>query len=328
MAALAERGVDVRVEIADVTDVAALDAMLARMDDALPPLAGVIHSVGALSDGALGNQTWDRFEHVLWPKVVGAWHLHRATRHRDLDFLVLFSSVAGVLGNPGQANHAAANAFLDQLAAHRRSVGLPGQAIAWGAWSGLGEAEEQRERIAEHLETRGTGWITPAHGLRAFERLVREDLTAAVVVLADWTAYGEALGTRPPLLSDLLTVADGESAADEDLLALLDAAPAGAQVEVLQSFLQRAVQAVLRLPTPPPPTVGFFDLGMDSLMAVELRNRINRAFGGEYTAASTVVFDYPDIEALGRLPGERNRRVAWCGAGGRRARCDGATERR
>ena len=298
VAALAERGVDVHVEIADVTDVGALDAMLARMDATLPPLAGVIHSVGALSDGALGNQTWESFERVLWPKVVGAWHLHRATQHRDLDFFVLFSSVAGVLGNPGQSNHAAANAFLDQLAAHRRSVGLPGQAIAWGAWSGLGEAEEQRERIAEHLETRGTGWITPAHGLRAFERLVREDLTAAVVVLADWTAYGEALGSRPPLLTDLLTATDGESAPEEDLLALLDDAPAGTHGEILESFLQRAVQAVLRLPTPPPPTVGFFDLGMDSLMAVELRNRINRAFGGEYTAASTVVFDYPDIQAL------------------------------
>ena len=302
---LAERGVDVHVEIADVTDIAALDAMLARMDATLPPLAGVIHSVGALADGALGNQTWESFERVLWPKVVGAWHLHRATQHRDLDFFVLFSSVAGVLGNPGQSNHAAANAFLDQLAAHRRSMGLPGQAIAWGAWSGLGEAEEQRERIAEHLETRGTGWITPAHGLRAFERLVREDLTSAVVVLADWTAYGEALGTRPPLLIDLLTATDGESAPEEDLLALLDDAPAGTHGEILASFLQRAVQAVLRLPTPPPPTVGFFDLGMDSLMAVELRNRINRAFGGEYTAASTVVFDYPDIEALaGFLAGE------------------------
>ena len=298
VAALEARGVDVRVEIADVTDLAAVDAMLARMDETLPPLAGVIHSVGALADGALGNQTWENFEHVLWPKVVGAWHLHRATRDRDLDFFVLFSSVAGVLGNPGQANHAAANAFLDQLAAHRRSVGLPGQAIAWGAWSGLGEAEEQRERIAEHLETRGTGWITPAHGLRAFERLVREDLTAAVVVLADWEAYGAALGARPPLLADLLAATDGESAAEEDLLALLDDAPAGTHGEILASFLQRAVQAVLRLPTPPPPTVGFFDLGMDSLMAVELRNRINRAFGGEYTAASTVVFDYPDIEAL------------------------------
>ena len=298
VAALADRGVDVRVEIADVTDLAAVDAMLARMDTTLPPLAGVIHSVGALSDGSLGNQTWESFEHVLWPKVVGAWHLHRATCDRDLDFFVLFSSVAGVLGNPGQANHAAANAFLDQLAAHRRAMGLPGQAIAWGAWSGLGEAEEQRERIAEHLETRGTGWISPAHGLRAFERLVREDLTSAVVVLADWTAYGEALGTRPPLLTDLLTVTDAGSGPEEDLLALLDGAPANAHGEILASFLQRAVQAVLRLPTPPPPSVGFFELGMDSLMAVELRNRINRAFGGEYTASSTVVFDYPDIEAL------------------------------
>ena len=142
---LRNRGVDVRVELVDVTNPASLDAMLERVDRELAPLAGVIHSVGVLADSALGNQNWDRFQQVLWPKVLGAWHLHRATEHLDLDMFVLFSSVAGVLGNPGQANHAAANAFLDQLAAHRRALGLPGQAIAWGAWSGLGEAEEQRE---------------------------------------------------------------------------------------------------------------------------------------------------------------------------------------
>ena len=116
----------IEVEIADVTDTAALDAMLDRMDGSLPPLAGVIHSVGVLSDAALGNQDWESFETVLWPKMLGAWHLHRATVDRDLDMFVLFSSVAGVLGNPGQANHAAANAFLDQLAVHRRALGLPG----------------------------------------------------------------------------------------------------------------------------------------------------------------------------------------------------------
>ena len=154
---LRERGITVQVEIADVTDADAIDEMLARIDETLPPLGGVIHSVGVLSDGALGNQSWERFEQVLWPKVLGAWHLHRATVDRDLDMFVLFSSVAGVLGNPGQSNHAAANAFLDQLAAHRRALGLPGQTIAWGAWSELGEAEEQRERIAERLEARGNG---------------------------------------------------------------------------------------------------------------------------------------------------------------------------
>ncbi|MYI88815.1 MAG: KR domain-containing protein, partial [Gammaproteobacteria bacterium] len=130
-------------------DFAAVDALLAKIDADMPPLGGVVHCVGVLSDGAIENQTWKRFEKVLWPKVLGAWHLHQATRTKDLELFVLFSSVTGVVGNPGQSNHAAANAFLDQLAAHRRAQGLPGQSIAWGAWSGIGEAEEQRQRVEQ-----------------------------------------------------------------------------------------------------------------------------------------------------------------------------------
>ena len=207
IATLRDRGATVQVELADVTDAAALDAMLARMDRELPPLAGVIHSVGVLADAALGNQSWERFEQVLWPKVLGAWHLHRATAARDLDLFVLFSSVAGVLGNPGQANHAAANAFLDQLAAHRRALGLPGQTIAWGAWAGLGEAEEQRERIAGRRAASGAGWISVEQGLRAFDRLLRADSTPAVVMAVDWPLFAEVLDGRPPLLEDLLAAA-------------------------------------------------------------------------------------------------------------------------
>ena len=299
---LRERGITVQVEIADVTDADAIDEMLARIDETLPPLGGVIHSVGVLSDGALGNQSWERFEQVLWPKVLGAWHLHRATEDRDLDMFVLFSSVAGVLGNPGQSNHAAANAFLDQLAAHRRALGLPGQTIAWGAWSELGEAEEQRERIAERLEARGTDWITPQQGLRAFDQLVREDAATSVVLAADWSSYGEGLEYRMPLLEDLLsTISEDEAdspALADDLMSRLAETPAAEREALLVSFLQQELQAVLRLPTAPEPTVGFFDLGMDSLMAVELRNRLNRAFADEYVVPNTVVFDYPDIARL------------------------------
>ena len=306
--ALRRQGATVQVELADVTDAAALDAMLARMDAELPPLAGVIHSVGVLADATIGNQTWETFETVLWPKMLGAWHLHRATAERDLDMFVLFSSVAGVLGNPGQANHAAANAFLDQLAAHRRALGLPGQAIAWGAWSEIGEAEEQRERMTRRSASGGIEWITPQQGLRAFDWLVREDATTSVVLARDWVAFGESLETRPPLLEDVLSdgADEGDDAASaEDLLSQLRQAPAATREEVLASFLQSEVKAVLRLPTTPAPTVGFFDLGMDSLMAVELRNRLNRAFAGAYTASNTVVFDYPDIAALaGHLAGE------------------------
>ena len=304
IAELREGGATLRVEIADVTDAAELDAMLARTEREGPPLAGVIHSVGVLSDRALGNQSWENFETVLWPKLLGAWHLHRATAGRDLDWFVLFSSAAGILGNPGQANHAAANAFLDQLAAHRRAQGLPGQAIAWGAWSELGEAEQQRERISRRREASGTGWFAPEQGLRALGRLLREDPTGRAVLAMDWPVFAESLETRSPLFEELLAAppdAAADSAAPEEtLLAGLRAAPPAAREPRLVSFLQREVQAVLRLPSQPAPTLGFFELGMDSLMAVELRNRLNRALEGEYTAPNTVAFDYPDIAALAR----------------------------
>ena len=299
---LRERGVKVQVEIADVTDADAIDEMLARIDETLPPLGGVIHSVGVLSDGALTNQSWERFETVLWPKVLGAWHLHRATLDRDLDMFVLFSSRVGVMGNPGQANHASANAFLDQLAGHRRAMGLPGQAIAWGAWSEIGEAAEQRERIDRQRSALGGRWFTPQQGIRAFDQLVRQDATTSVVMSMDWSVFEEAVEDRPPFLEDLLSAdADDEadaSASSKDLLSQLREAPAAAPEDLLVSFLQQEVQAVLRLPTAPEPTVGFFDLGMDSLMAVELRNRLNRAFADEYVVPNTVVFDYPDIASL------------------------------
>ena len=307
--ALRDRGVRVEVELADVTDTAAIDRMLARMDDELAPLAGVIHSVGVLSDGALTNQSWERFEQVLWPKVLGAWHLHRATVDRDLDMFVLFSSRVGVMGNPGQANHAAANAFLDQLAGHRRALGLPGQAIAWGAWSEIGEAAEQRDRIDRQRSALGGRWFTPAQGLKAFDRLVREDVTHSVVMSMDWSVFEEAVDEHPPLVEDLLSAAseaEADSAsAPRDLLSRVGEAPASERENLVVSFLQGEVQAVLRLPSAPSPTVGFFDLGMDSLMAVELRNRLNRTLTGVYTAPNTLVFDYPDIATLaGHLVGE------------------------
>ncbi|MDE2845936.1 MAG: SDR family NAD(P)-dependent oxidoreductase, partial [Gemmatimonadota bacterium] len=300
---LRERGATVKVELADVTDLDAVDAMLERMDRELPPLGGVIHSVGVLSDGALGNQRWENFETVLRPKILGAWHLHQATRDRDLDLFVLFSSRVGVMGNPGQANHAMANAFLDQLAGHRRALGLPGQAIAWGAWSEIGEAAEQKERIESQRAALGGRWFTPQQGLRALDRLVRQDGTHSVVMAMDWAVFEEAAESRPPLLEDLLAAAqeaaeEAPESSSDDVLTRLRNTPSAERENVLVSFLQGEVQSVLRLSSTPAPTVGFFDLGMDSLMAVELRNRLNRTLSGSYTAPNTLVFDYPDISSL------------------------------
>ena len=300
--ALRERGVNVRVELADVTDPAATNTMLERIRATLPPLAGVVHSVGVLSDGSLANQSWNRFERVLWPKILGAWHLHRATAHLELDLFVMFSSVTGVVGNPGQANHAAANAFLDQLARHRRAMGLAGQSIAWGAWSELGEAEQQRARIEERLGSLGAGWITPQQGLRALDELVRRDVPTGLAARVDWQVLANRADIPLPMLEEVASGAaarpDRTRLARGELSARLREVPAAERRALLESFLRQELRAVLRLPSPPEPRAGFFDLGMDSLMAVELRNRLNRALAGAYVAPGTVVFDYPDAASL------------------------------
>ena len=308
--ALRARGVRVEVEIADVSDGEAVEAMLSRIAKRLPPLAGVIHSVGVLSDAALTNQDWGRFERVLGPKMVGAWHLHRATRDLELDLFVLFTSVAGVLGNAGQANHAAANAFLDRLARHRRALGLAGQAVAWGAWSGTGEAEEQRGRIEERMRAAGQGWLTPVQGLQALDRVVERDAAAAVVTAVEWSVLGGRLTSIPAFLEEVVSSEgaasrEAEAAGGDGLVSRLRRVVGAEREAVLVEFVQDELQEVLRLAERPSATVGFFDLGMDSLMAVELRNRLSRALTGVCTVSGTAVFDHPDAQRLGRhLAGE------------------------
>lgn len=131
---------------ADVANRTQLADLFAEIQQSLPPLAGVIHLAGVLDDGVLLMQDWSRFVKVMVPKVAGAWNLSTLTERLELDFFVLFSSMASVLGSPGQGNYAAANAYLDALAAHRRARGLPAVSIAWGAWANVGMAAEFARR--------------------------------------------------------------------------------------------------------------------------------------------------------------------------------------
>ena len=301
---LREQGITVQVELADMSIPSSIDDMLTRIreNEELPPLGGIIHSVGVISDGILTNQNWQRFEQVLPPKILGSWHLHQATMDCDLDMFVLFSSLIGTLGKAGQSNHAAANAFLDQLTRHRRSLGLPGQTIAWGAWSGLGEAHEQRERIAKPLAIVGGSWMSPEQGLRIFEQLVRQDSVFTMVADIDWSVRIKSLPTHPPFLEDLLPTEDNEplkeEEAEESILSQLQQISPDQWNKQLTSFLQREVMAILRLTRTPEAQTGFFDLGMDSLMTVELRNRLSQAFDGAYEPPSTVIFNHPNIAQL------------------------------
>ena len=303
--ALRGRGVTVEVMQADVSQASEVDRLLREIEGGMPPLAGVIHSVGLLRDGAVANQDWSRFAEVLGPKMLGAWQLHRATLDKPLDLFVLFGSTAGLLGNRGQANHAAANVFLDQLARGRRALGLPGLSLDWGAWSEIGEAAERRPALEASMAAAGIGWMAPAQALAALERALAGEAAQLGVLAADW----DRIPPRP-LLNELLAAERAGRSPQRPTPAVpivqrLARAPAAQRKADLIAWLGQVLQTVLHLPEPPYPTAGFSSLGMDSLMAVELRNRLNAQLRLDPPLPATILFDSPNLNALAQTIQQR-----------------------
>jgi len=255
------------------------------------------------------QQRWSRFERVLAPKVTGAWHLHTLTLQEPLDFFVLFSSAASLLGSPGQSNHAAANAFLDGLAHHRRALGLPGCSINWGAWAEVGAAAQ--ESVERRIARLGLGTIPPLLGREALERALAGGDVQLGVLPIDWGQFlGEPAGRRP-FLSELAreirepSVVHRQMAAGPEGAALrreLEAADAPRQTEVLATHVARRAVKVLGLvgAVSIDPRRPLRDLGLDSLMAVELRNILRQDLELAEALPATLVFDYPTVEAITR----------------------------
>src|SRR6185503_9638414 len=175
--------------------------MLKQIKETMPSLKGVIHAAGALDDGILSQQTWERFETVFASKVKGSWILHELTKGMPLDFFVLYSSAVSLVGSAGQANHVAACTFEDMLAHYRREQGLPGLSIGWGPWEQIGAAAERS--VSEHLARRGIDSIPPAQGIEALSRLMRSNhVTHVGVVPVDWRQFSK--NTSSPFFSELI----------------------------------------------------------------------------------------------------------------------------
>jgi myxalamid-type polyketide synthase MxaE and MxaD len=274
IARLEAAGTKVMVLQADLAEAGEAARALEEIGRRMPPLRGVVHAAGLLDDKTLLQLDEERLRAVLRPKVAGAWHLHGLTAGAPLDLFVLFSSVASLLGSPGQGNYAAANAFLDALAHLRRAQGLPAVSINWGPWSdvGLAVAPGRGERLAQ----RGLGTLAPDQALAALERVLeRGDAQVAVVPfdLARWRQFYPAVGDLP--LFALLQGPEPPAAAP----ASAAAAPATTP-ESLTAYLRDLLARVLGQPA----TRVDLDrpltrLGIDSLMAVEVRNRIETDLG-------------------------------------------------
>jgi NADPH:quinone reductase-like Zn-dependent oxidoreductase/acyl carrier protein len=299
-------GTEIVAEALDISDETALRGLLTRIGKDGPPLRGVFHSAGALDDAALLQQDAERFGRVFAPKVRGGWLLDSLTRSEALDWFVLFSSIAAVLGSPGQANHSAANAFLDSLAHERRNNGLPALSVNWGAWTEVGAAADRG--ITGRLRSQGLGAVTPEQGLLALQRLLESGVTQAAVVPIDWRRYLERYEQShvPTLFAHMTEAARTNATSAEQAAApaavnfrqQLVEAPESRRRPMLAAFVrERALRALGIDPSKPlDPRTPLGDLGLDSLLAVELRNTLGSALGRSLPA--TWLFDYPSIETL------------------------------
>ncbi|MDT0347334.1 SDR family NAD(P)-dependent oxidoreductase [Streptomyces litchfieldiae] len=307
-AELRESGVQVTIAACDTADRDALAALLAAIP-AEHPLTSVVHAAAVLDDGVLQSQSMERAEAVLRPKVNAAWLLHELTQDLDLREFVLFSSVAGVIGNAGQAPYAAANVFLDALASHRRAHGLPATSLAWGHWAesnasgatgSLAQADQSR------MTRTGFASLTSERGLALFDTARAVDRTALVPIEVD-LAQLRAQDSPPTLFRGLIRTparrtakrADASSAA-ASLTRKLVALPEAEQHRTVLNLVLAEIAAVLGHTSTGgiSPEQPFKSIGFDSLTSVELRNRLNGATG--LRLPSTLAFDYPSPDALAR----------------------------
>jgi acyl transferase domain-containing protein len=327
---LQESGATVDVVQGDISRADDVRRILADVSSNGRPLRGIVHAAGVLDDGVLTDQSWTRFETVMAPKVRGSWLLHDLTRGQRLDFFVMFSSTSAVLGAPGQGNYAAANAFMDALAQHRRAQGEPALSINWGAWGEVGMAARLQSRDQSKIADRGIGAIDPSQGLRLLGILLHQPVANVVAFPVRWPALLRAYpgGAEPPMLRVMAREAGARDAqsstggAGHALKARLESVPDAERDEILLAFIRDQVAKVLGLESGEGLDVRapFAGLGLDSLMAVELRNALSSAVGR--TLPASLTFDHPTIEALGafvagalRGPRDEGAVAAQTGAG-------------
>lgn len=280
---LEQTGAQVLVVKADISNQEDVVRVLEEVKSSMPPLRGIIHAAGVLDSAVLLQQDWECFTRVMTPKVEGSWNLHVLTQDMPLDFFVCFSSVASLLGSPGQGNYAAANAFKDALAHHRSRLGLPALSINWGPWAEAGMAAELDNRIKRRIADLGLGSIDPEQGLEVLAELLGQHAAQVGVLPINWSQFLQQFptGRKPPLFSEFAhqvgQQVEGEQpqALQLEILRQSEESSPGDRHELLIAYLQEQVAKALGLSASPLDVQQpLNDMGLDSLMALDLKNRV------------------------------------------------------
>lgn len=303
------KGGSVRVlaKAVDISDASALKALLSQICETMPPLRGVVHAAVKMDDGILKQLDATRLLNVMGPKAAGAWNLHVQTLGLPLDFFVMFSSISSMVGNPGQGNYAAANAFLDALAHHRHAHGLPALTVNWGHIGGVGYAS-RHANVSEHLNRHGMAALDSQEAAAVLGRLVQSDIPQVTAARIDWERWAE---TNPrqrnsARYSEFASVQASDQPGQEqgaDAAASILRASGETRVELLEGFIQEQAARVLgtsaaRLDINRP----LNDLGLDSLMGIELINRIEDGLGVPFPTGK--LMGAPSIATLATILNE------------------------
>lgn len=281
---LEKQGVKVHAASCDITDKEAVAALLAEVSKTLPPLKGIVHAATVINDGLIRSMDADQIRSVLAPKVLGACHLHEMTLGITLDFFVLFSSATTLFGNPGQGNYVAANASLEALAKHRRTNGLAATSVRWGAIDDVGFLA-RNEKIKDALQSRmGGSALNSAIALDALESMLIADRSGLGVMELDWKALSRFLpSASSPKFSELARHAgdsDGDEDNSDDIQRALSELSDADMLAALTDMLKSEVGEILRVsPDKIDPTRSIYDMGLDSLMGVELVVALESRFG-------------------------------------------------
>jgi acyl transferase domain-containing protein/NADPH:quinone reductase-like Zn-dependent oxidoreductase len=297
---LREAGATVLVESLDVSNDGDVEKLIWAIAESGVPLRGIVHAAGVLDDGVVMEQTWARSSRVLSPKVQGALALARHTRNEGLDFFVCYSSATGVFGSPGQSSYSAANAYLDAFCHALRSSGVPATSVQWGAWGDGGMAAEQSARNASRLDAKGVRPMAAGAALSALELAIASGTAEVAVMSVDWNAlaaHGDATSSRA-LLQELIDVAPQKCQASASVLMELRALSDSRRRSFLVEHARASALRVLGLDDGTLIEAGrpLRELGLDSLVAVELRNALSRSL--ECTLPATLAFDHPTLNAL------------------------------
>jgi len=291
-------GTKVEVVEADVTSPQDVERVIGIANRPDVPLRGIVHAAGIVDDGVFSEETWEQMWRVMSPKIEGSWNLHVATLNCPLDFFVSFSSTASILGSAAQANYAAGNAFLDGLAHYRTSIGLPALTINWGPWSQIGMAARLGDDAAARRAARGFGDITPETGLRILKRLMAEPAAVQVTVAAiAWKTLLDAGRSGGSYFESFIEEAR-QPGHESDVSKQLIQAHTSMRRSILANYVATQLARSLGSGSAEiiDPRRGFRDLGIDSLIAIELRNRLQADLGRPLV--QTLIFDYPTLTSL------------------------------